>query len=1017
MCVRTNARWVGLFVVALSLSTSGLAVCLGDDAPDAAPKKLGPLSVAESLDRFKLQDGWVIEPVATEPAIVDPVNIAFDELGRLWVVEMRDYPWGPRGRGEPISRIKTLTDRDGDGVYETAVVFADKLLFPTGLLPWKGGVIVTLAGEVVWLRDTNGDGVSDTKEVWFKGFAQENSQLRANHPRLGLDGLIYIANGLRGGKIVGGEVWKQDQGVIELGSLDFRFDPRTGRAETITGAGQFGLAFDSFGERFICSNRNPCMHVVLENEFVRRNPQYAPPALVYDAAPAAEKSRVHSIAKAWTTSTTHAGQFTAACGVIIYRGGPLFPAEITKGALMTLTCEPTGSLVHATALDRAGATFVGRDAGEQAFLASDDTWFRPVDLEEGPDGSLYVVDMYRAVIEHPEWVPKELQNRADERDGDDRGRVWRVRRKETPRAPTAVRLGELPPEKLPEIPANALPWEIDTRFRLVEERGDPAASVAIREVARSHALPNVRARALGTLFGRGELAEADILTALADASPEVRTVATALANRRQLVTPAVAALLQKAVASASGRELFEIALATAGDSSAAAIATWSQAIARAGNDVWITRAVCCAAGQRLPEVLIRTIDDLGSSNTTQATLALTELATAVARFRDRKSLPAITAALARFSAGDITRTPVAGSLLIGLMEGWSANAAEFRAVWNELVAADPEVAKTHRQLQDFASAHVIFGQGGKDTVVMENVASALKLWRLSEFSTLANTFSGVLEAPQVAAEGSFTQFPVLVAETVATFTDPEATTLLAKALSSEGQSPALRRALLRSLVQTPARQAALVDALDAKAVAPAELDAAAQKRLAEHPQPEVRERAKGHLASLVPADRQKVLADYQIALTLKADPKRGRLVFEKNCATCHKIDTLGVNVGPDIGDYSRTKTAEQLLSDILQPNRAIDNNYLSYTVQTKAGQTETGILAAETSTSITLRQADGKTLSIVRGDIEAIATTGLSLMPDGVEKNITPEQMADVISFVRNWRYLDGQVPADVRAK
>lgn len=1009
---RLSALAAGLILSAFIFASP----CRADEAAANAPKKLGPLSVAESLERFKLWDGWVIEPVATEPAIVDPVHMAFDELGRLWVVEMRDYPWGPRNGGEPISRIKTLTDRDGDGVYETAVVFADKLLFPTGLLPWKGGVVVTLAGEVAWLRDTNGDGVSDAKEVWFKGFAQENSQLRANHPRLGLDGLIYIANGLRGGKIVAGEVWKRDQGVIELGSLDFRFDPRTGLAETITGAGQFGLAFDSFGQRFICSNRNPCMHVVLENEFVRRNPKYAPPALVYDAAPAGEKSRVHSIAKAWTTSTTHAGQFTAACGVMIYRGGPLFPEEMTAGGPVTLTCEPTGSLVHATALDRAGATFVGRASPEQEFLASDDTWFRPVDLEEGPDGGLYVVDMYRAVIEHPEWVPKELQNRADERDGDDRGRIWRIRRKETPDARSVVRLGELPRKKLLDIPADALPWQVETRFRLVTEHADPAAAPALRDVARKHPQPAVRARALGTLFGRGELNEADLLAALDDASADVRTVATALANRRQLVTPAVAERLHKAATQATGRELFEIALAVAADPSPAAVSTWSRAIDRAENDVWTTRAVCCAAGERLPEVLIRMIDDLSSRNITRATPAMTELAVAVARFRDRKSLPLIAAALVRYAGGNAERTAVAGSLLAGLMDGWSPSAAEFRSVWSELVVGNGDVARLQQQIQRAAVADILFGQGQAEKSV-ELTTAAVKLLRLAEYATVKEICTELLREPAQTAEGSFPECPVLIAETVATFTEPDATKLLSDSLSSEGASPALRRALVRALAQSPARQSALVDALDAKTVAPAELDAATQKRLAEHPQPEVRQRAKTHLASLVPADRQKVLADYQVALTLSADPKRGRFVFEKNCATCHKIDTLGVNVGPDIGDYSRTKTAEQLLGDIIQPNRAIDNNFLSYTVQTKAGQTETGILASESSTSITLRQADGKTLAILRSEIEGMATTGLSLMPDGLEKNISTEQMADLISFVRNWRYLDGQVPSDVRAK
>ena len=169
--------------------------------PADLPK--GPLSPEESLKHFVLADkNLQIEIVAAEPEVIDPVSIQFDEHGRLWVVELSDYPNGPEPGKPPMSRIKLLEDKDGDGRYETAHVFADKLLFATGVQPWDGGVIVTLAGEVAYFKDTDGDHKADVRETWFTGFVQGNTQLRANHPTFGPDGWIYIANGLRGGNVI-----------------------------------------------------------------------------------------------------------------------------------------------------------------------------------------------------------------------------------------------------------------------------------------------------------------------------------------------------------------------------------------------------------------------------------------------------------------------------------------------------------------------------------------------------------------------------------------------------------------------------------------------------------------------------------------------------------------------------------------------------------------------------------------------------------------------------------------------
>jgi putative membrane-bound dehydrogenase-like protein len=189
-------------------------------ADEPATEVQGPVSPEESLRHLVLADSdLTVELAAAEPEVIDPVAIKFDEDGRMWVAEMRDYPLGPKGGGKPISRIKVLEDQDGDGRFESARIFADELLFVTGIQPWKGGAIVTLSGRVAYMKDTDGDGKADVDETWFTGFAEQNSQLRANHPTFALDNWIYVANGLRGGKVVNHLATIRGQGTGDRGQI------------------------------------------------------------------------------------------------------------------------------------------------------------------------------------------------------------------------------------------------------------------------------------------------------------------------------------------------------------------------------------------------------------------------------------------------------------------------------------------------------------------------------------------------------------------------------------------------------------------------------------------------------------------------------------------------------------------------------------------------------------------------------------------------------------------------------
>jgi putative heme-binding domain-containing protein len=225
------------------------------------------------------------------------------------------------------------------------------------------------------------------------------------------------------------------------------------------------------------------------------------------------------------------------------------------------------------------------------------------------------------------------------------------------------------------------------------------------------------------------------------------------------------------------------------------------------------------------------------------------------------------------------------------------------------------------------------------------------------------------------------------------------------------QTPKLRPALLEALLSNPERILLFMDEMAAGRVRTSELDAARADRLLQHADERVRTRAAALFGAAERADRAAVLKEYAAALAWPAEAVRGREVFRKQCATCHRIGNLGVDVAPSIAD-ERTKSLEQLLVDVLQPSRVIDNNFASYTVVTKDGRSLTGIIAAETAASVTLKQPEGKLVPLLRGDIEEIQSNGVSLMPDGLERTVSRQDMVDVLTFIKRWRYLDGAVPA-----
>lgn len=967
---------------------------LAEDPPPAAVKS--PLSPDESLKQFRLLPGLKIELVAAEPEVIDPVSIAFDETGTLWAVEMTDYPNGPQPGQPPMSRIRALRDKDGDGRYETSRVFADKLLFATGVQPWKGGVIVTLAGEIAWFKDTDGDGTADIRQTWFKGFAEQNPQLRANHPHWDLDNHVYVANGLRGGTVVAdAQAWGRDLKPVTLSNFDFRFSPTTGAAEPISGVGQFGMTFDDSGHRFVCSNRNPCRQILLEDYYLKRNPLLAVKDVGSDAVPSGADSHVYPLSAAWTTSTQHAGQFTAACGLSIYRGSRL-PDEYYGNVF---TCEPTGNLVHREVLKANGAQFtaVPNDAKVE-FLASPDTWFRPVDLANGPDGALYVVDMYRAVIEHPEWVPDELKHRPDERDGSDRGRIYRiVPLAEKPQLRPAAFASDIATKTLVGTLESRDCWQAETAARLLVDRMDKGTSALLQEMCRSQSeLGRLRAYRLLPTFSENT----HYFQALEDPSPRVREQGLLLIETHSIRDQSVVRFMDRRSRDSDPRVRFQLAL-TLGyyPDELKAVDALARILIQDANDEWTRRAVLTGIG-KAPVDFLRAWESLSKFDEpipAGQTSAIQEIGDLIGA---QQSKPALIGALKVVIKIPNNRVQVAG--LLGLCQGIQRRGQSPQTALAEASKTEPELQQGLADLYTQAIAKAL----AADT----EPATRMELLSVLQFSSWDQVGNKLLD---LVANASEQDLCVKAIDVLATFDDPSLTEKLLALYAA--RTPQVRRAIVRALIRNPKRVGSLLQAIVDQQISLAELDPIQVKALMNHPDKELRAQAQTILAAAVPQDRKLVLEQFQKALQLAAKPERGRVVFEKNCATCHQIGKLGVNVGPDIAD-SRVKTPAQLLVDILTPNQAIDNNYVSYTVVTKDGRVETGFIANETAASITLKQPENKTQLILRQDIEELKSNGISLMPEGLEKNVSVEQMADLISFVKNWRYLDGQVPIKVSA-
>jgi len=514
-----------------------------------------PLSPGDALKSIRVHPGFKVELVASEPLIADPIAFEWGADGRLWVVEMGDYPLGTDGKGTPGGRVVVLEDTDGDGRYDKATTFLEGLNFPTGLYPWRNGVVISGAPDIIYAEDTNGDGKADLREVLFTGFAEGNQQHRVNGFDYGLDGWLYAANGDSGGSArpagTPGSV-----APLALRGHDVRLHPDKRRIETVAGQTQYGRHRDDWGNWLGNNNPNWLWHYYFPEHYLARNPLLPVKTLKKMLANYPDSSRCYPLSRTMArfNDPFAANHVTSGCTPMPYRDSLMGSAF----AHAILSCEPVHNLVHCEILEPDGVTFSShRVNGEtnSEFLASNDNWFRPVYSKTGPDGAIYVADMYRLVIEHPEWIPAEMQRRLDLRAGSDKGRIYRI-------SPEGATLRPIP--NLARLSGTALAaaldsqngWQRDTVQRLLTERQDRSAAPQLEKLAASATSPKVRLQALWTLHGLGVLRVDTLAAALKDADPHVRENAVRVS---EAMLPDVLPALLSLVGDPSARVRYQLA--------------------------------------------------------------------------------------------------------------------------------------------------------------------------------------------------------------------------------------------------------------------------------------------------------------------------------------------------------------------------------------------------------------------------------------------------------------------------
>jgi len=932
-----------------------------------------PVAADRATKTMELTEGFTLDLVASEPLVQDPINVAFDAQGRLWVVEMGGYPEKPTG-----GRVKVLTDTDTDGRFDKATEFLTDLAFPTGVLPWNDGVLVSAAPDVFFARDTDGDGKADQTKTLYTGFALANPQHRVNGFSYGLDHSLHLASGDNLGEltsVVTGE-------KINASGHDVQIWPDRGSIAATSGRTQYVRSRNDWGEWFGNDNSHPMFHFPIDDTYLSRNPAVAysgSTQQLFDPPTAPPVFPLTSASERFNDLFA-ANRFTSACSSIVARA-PDYARDITGHDDVAFICEPVHNLVHRAVLRTDGASYRAERAEQETdreFLRSTDPWFRPVRALIGPDGSLYIVDMYRETIEHPEWIPESWQAQLDLYAGADRGRIYRIRAKGT--TPQRVDLASMTTTELVEQLRSPIGTLRDMAQQRILEKWDPSFRNELHRMASDNGPPHARAHALAILGATDQL-DANVLQEVLT-SDHAGLLLVAIERCEPLLAshPELLNGLARTAEHDDLRVVMRTALALGQVDTPRAGEILAKIATRDHLDPWLVRAIGSSSLPHADVILDRLLPTVLQSHADMPT----ELVTNLLATLQHQGINIAERYGKLFTQGkdqEFSRQlQLAGSFAQVLRkEHADTIALLFQPLYSRAVE---QVKGSDVQEQTRCQAMQLVGLGIEPT----QRDAKLLLDLLTPQSPIA---------VQLAAIDRLVEFA-------------DANTITTMLETWPSMSRGVRDHCVGRMLERRNWTEKLLDAMENETIRASDLSPAARQQLAHSGTRSMRVRAERLTRAPGTTEKRTLIDTYLAAINGAADPAKGTMLFQQHCAVCHVANSQGQAIGASLNNLT-DRRPEALVTAILDPNRAVDPQFLSYMIRTDDDRILVGTIESEAGQSITLAHADGKRTTVLREEIAEMKNSGVSLMPEGLQSVLTPEQMRDLVHYLQTMTETNSQ--------
>ncbi len=959
--------------------------------------RIPPQEPLESLSQLVVHPDFEVQLVAAEPLVVDPVAISFDPRGRMYVVCMRGYS---EQADELLGQVRLLTDTDDDGDADTSTVFMDRLSWPTGVLCYDGGVFVAVAPDILYAKDSDGDGKADIIKKVFTGFARSNVQGLVNSLRWGLDHRIHGATSRSGGIVSRADGTSKP---LDLRGRDFAFDPRTLELTATPGGAQHGFSFDDWGRKYVCSNSRHIEMVYYDERYIARNPLLVPPpnrVLIAVDGGQAEVYRISPV-EPWRIVRTRlrkvgsvpgpvegggraAGYFTAATGITIYRGD----AWDRKHRGRPFIGDVGSNIIHRKILQPESVGFLARRMdSKKEFLASPDNWFRPVQMANSPDGNLYVLDMYREVIEHPLSVPPIIKKHLDLTSGRDRGRIYRIVPK-SHQLRSPPNLDEATTEQLVAMLDHRNAWHRETAARLLYTRQDLAAIEPLRKLAVSAKTPQGRIQALYSLKAMGALTANVVLPLLKHDHARAREQAIRLLEPFAADSSEVRERLYAMTRDVDARVRYQLAFTLGEVRDERRYDAFKAIIQRDPKDEWIRLACLSSLNEGLARVFKLLVDDKNYLRRLPSRLDYDLYIDMLGAFAEQIARRGISGDKEIVLRSLPQHTELRPDLVKKVVEHFCFGLGKRGDdLWASL---DGNVVA-----QEALKDNLAFARRGLEEMIYQPRITALKTLRLSSFAAEGAAIAKLLDSRQPRA----VQREALT--TLSTFDDAGVADVIISAWPS--LSPSVRPQAAEVLLARANRLPSVLGALESETMRASDLGAARIKSLRNHADDAIRERARKIIPENVLARRADVTAAYRRALDLPGNPTRGKEIFQANCATCHRVEGVGFELGPNLVAM-QNRGAEAILMNVLDPNRELDPKFTAYVVTLQDGRVITGIIEDENPNTITLQRGDNQKDVVARKDILGAENSGLSLMPEGFEEKISVADMAHLLAYLMSAR-------------